>query len=140
MRRIPSWLCWLAVAAIFIGIVAPAWDVANRQMLVYGAFALIIAVLAQLDVTSKVGRQIMVRAGDWSYGIYLWHVPVLCVMAWLDGHMRTVLGHGFLGYALADVVFLAAVIGISAWSYRALEMPAKLYVRNLKPRAAVKGG
>jgi peptidoglycan/LPS O-acetylase OafA/YrhL len=140
VRRLPSPLSWLAVTAIFIGIVAPAWDVANRQMLFYGAFALIIAVLAQLEVTSTVGRWIMVRAGDWSYGIYLWHVPVLCVLAWLDGHTRTALGRGFLGYALADIVFVAAVIGISAWSYRALEVPAKLYVRNFRSRAAVPGG
>lgn len=140
VRHVPAALAWLVVAVLFVGIVAPSWDVANRQMLYYAAFAVIIAMLAQLDVTSALARRVMIHAGDWSYGIYLWHVPVLCGLAWLDGHLQAALGFGFLGHPLADLVFLASVISISAWSYRALEVPAKHYVRNFRPRQALKGG
>lgn len=139
VRRVPPSLCWLTAAVICLGILAPSWEVANRQMLFYPALAIIIAVLAQLDVSSAMGRRIMARAGDWSYGIYLWHVPVICLMAWFDGHLRVALGIGFLGHALTDLVFIVLVIGISAWSYRVLEVPAKRLVRSLGPRWAPRG-
>ena len=65
--------------------------------------------------------------GLWSYGVYLWHVPLLL---WLRGH-------GLLpasGWA-AFAVVLAPTLVLAAASWRLLERPAQDWARRVTRRA-----
>lgn len=133
--RVPSGLWWLVAAVALAGIIGPAWDYSRWQPVYYVVFAVLIAILAPIEVSSRVGRQLMARAGDWSYGIYLWHFPLIALLVWLDGVAKARLGLGFLGSAAADLGFLGLLVVLSAWSYRHLELPAKDLLRARPVRA-----
>lgn len=61
----------------------------------------------------------MLAAGRWSYGIYLWHLPVIVVL-YSDIAVRT----DVLGLVVALAVVLAITIPLGAASYAWVEKPA----------------
>lgn len=69
--------------------------------------------------------------GRWSYGIYLWHLPIIYILADLFDFPR-----GVWGAVLWFVVVLGASIPLAAATYRWVELPAIVWSRG----RAAKGG
>lgn len=68
------------------------------------------------------GARIPALLGRWSYGIYLWHFPIIGLLVWsaglpADGSARSV--------ALAFLVTVPLSVAAGAASYRWVEMPAR---------------
>lgn len=61
----------------------------------------------------------MVAIGRWSYGIYLWHLPVIMVLA---GNMDVPTGP--VGFATWIAIVLAVSAGLGAATYAFIEAPA----------------
>lgn len=108
----------LAIAALFFNIVSwwIYWNVAeyweNRWMIVfwrtslYLGFASILAAAIALPTKPLITRALapLMYLGKISYGIYLWHIPVLATLVLVPGLVGTKL----LAYTLGATIILAA--------------------------------
>jgi peptidoglycan/LPS O-acetylase OafA/YrhL len=76
--------------------------------------------------TSALGRSLRFRAFTWvgqrSYGIYLWHVPLIALVAATP-----------LGTSAQLVVKLVLILAVPAASYKYLEAPCLNFKRRLEP-------
>lgn len=94
--------------------------------LYYVAFMLAIAGLAH----SPAHHPIMARAGDWSYGIYLWHMPIILGLTALV-KLMAVRGFDLTGSLVLDAIYVPALLVVSAISFRLYEMPSKRWINRL---------
>lgn len=133
-RRVPDAAWWAASTAVFAAVAidpfGPMFDAGYCA-----AFAVVIAGMASVTASHPA----MLSLGAWSYGIYLWHMPViLCMTAVVK--LLASRGLDLTGNPLLDVVFIAAVLGVSAAGYRWVEVPAKNWLtsplRRRHPAAA----
>lgn len=134
-RHWAGWRPWvlLAAALAFTGGAAFAETAGNWSVVLQSLGAALVvggcAVGPQLDA-----KNTLVVAGDWSYGVYLLHVPVL------TGFFTLAARHGWFPATDATVVF-AGVLALTAGSaFGALEWAHYRYLRRVlvkKPRAAV---
>ena len=145
-------LCWLAAAGIYLAlavivhypVVAHAGQLTERPLggtVRHVGFALIAVLVALPAMFPREGRPgAVARLLDWrvlawlglvSYGIYLWHSPLLGkllqhgALGWVPGHVFVV---------LTVTTALAATIA-AAISYYALERPL-LTLKRLRPGAS----
>ena len=101
------------------------------------AFALLVLSVA-LPGSSRLTRALewrwVVGAGLISYGVYLWHTPLIFLFSrWgMDAA-------GVLELALAGVVVAAATVAVSTLSYRLVERPALRYKRESAVAPATPG-
>ncbi|KPF84984.1 hypothetical protein IP78_00255 [Brevundimonas sp. AAP58] len=97
----------------------------SGQILVYalgvlGAGGLLVLILTGSRIVALLGADSLIRLGTISFGLYVWHFPLLWIFA--DAGHRTLVSAGlYLG-----VTLVAAIL-----SYRYLEQPAR---RWLEPR------
>lgn len=89
-------------------------------------FALIIAGVAMATSRSRLGRALswrpLVALGTVSYGVYLWHVPLL-----LAGRASDLLPEGTV---LASMLVLTVSVLLGALSWRFVESPSIAWARN----------
>ena len=103
-----------------------------RDIPAAAGFALIIAGVAMATSHSRLGRALswkpLVALGTVSYGVYLWHVPLL-----LAGRSADLLPQGTV---LASALVLSISIALGALSWRFVESPAIAWARKsrVKPR------
>lgn len=145
LRRAP-WLpwagalaCWLTLC-LALGIPRdptlgnPYWRIAATQALAtaIGLLVLAPAVLPH-ERRGLVPRVLGTRTAAWlglvSYGIYLWHWPVLA-MVWKHGWTGVVAGNTVLSYALLGV---PATIALAAASWYCVERPALALKSRIRP-------
>jgi peptidoglycan/LPS O-acetylase OafA/YrhL len=79
----------------------------------------------------------LVALGRWSYGIYLWHFPLIGVLVWsaglpADGTNRSV--------ALAILLATPLSIAAGAASHRLIEQPARQWAARRTAKPAVADG
>lgn len=102
----------------------------SRDILSAAGFALVIAVAAAAPDGRVLGNRVLATLGTISYGVYLWHVPVLLFLR----------GHGLLPLdpLLGTLVALGPVLAVSTLSWVALERPiiARAARRNARARGA----
>ena len=105
--------------------------------LIAGACALLLA-LVVLPTAAKEEQPLLVRVlerppivavGVISYGIFLWHVPIVF---WLHGHGLVLPGLG--GFLFNTLVLFVATITASYLTYRYIEAPA-LRLKRGRPRS-----
>jgi peptidoglycan/LPS O-acetylase OafA/YrhL len=83
------------------------------------------------------GRLVLDRLGDWSYSVYLWHVPlILAVVGWCAAHGIDPARLPLWRKATIGLVIVLATIAIAAASYRWVEQPARRLLRPRRPGAA----
>lgn len=74
-------------------------------------------------------RGVLTRSGLYSYGIYLWHMPVLMcferMTAFLDAYHYPIRGSLWM-----DLLYLSTVIVVSHFSYHLFEVPSKRWLRQ----------
>lgn len=94
-------------------------------------FALIIAGVAMATERSRFGRALswrpLVALGTVSYGVYLWHVPLL-----LAGRSANLLPEGTV---LASALVLSISVAIGALSWRFVESPSIAWARKSRARS-----
>jgi peptidoglycan/LPS O-acetylase OafA/YrhL len=83
----PTGRWWLAVDGLLVGVLAAQWwtsDANNHYLLIPAWWPLVVVVLIRWCVTPGYGglltRPVLRYVGQRSYGLYLWHVPVLLLM------------------------------------------------------------
>jgi peptidoglycan/LPS O-acetylase OafA/YrhL len=90
-------------------------------------FALVIGAVAATPNSRILGGRVLASLGAISYGVYLWHVPILVFMR----------GHGLLPLnpLLGTLAALGPVLAVSALSWVALERPIIAWARRRNARA-----
>ncbi|WP_244304524.1 acyltransferase family protein [Leucobacter viscericola] len=122
-------LAWLSVTLIEG---SPASFQGGFQLATVAALAVVVAVTRPgVWVGSALDVQPLRWVGERSYGIYLWHWPLLLIIAGIGGPWR---GSPADGWVVGGIT-LVATFGIAALSYRFVEQP----VRRLGIRAAIRG-
>lgn len=139
-RHWPSW--WLpvfamvAVLTVFTSLIlrfAPPYLWSNFSwsvLLLSSAAAMAIALLALAVRLPNAGvsraHRPFIYLGTISYGVYLWHVPVLTLLK-----RHTMLEQGWLALAAVSMTLVLA-----AWSWHCLEQPAIAWARRYLRRRA----
>ena len=127
MLGVAALACWFGALEWFVARAADYWTnpasaICLRSLTALaGGFTVAAAFAAPAP---RIGRAAMTLAGDLSYGLYLWHFPVLL---WLQSHWADAEPWRF---ALA--VF-ALTITLSALSWFVLERPILRWVRRQDP-------
>ena len=100
-------------------------------------FALIVGALSIAPRTAVIGGPVLAALGTISYGLYLWHVPVLMVLR----------GYGWLPLdpVLGTLFALVPVLAVSALSWFAVERPVLRWTKRreklrLRRRGLDRGG
>ena len=101
-------------------------------------FCWIIAISAHRRVTAA--SRVMALAGDWSYGIYLWHFPLLFLLSGISKAAGRLLDLGFSGTPVFDGVFYPLLMVTCAASFRYIEIPSKRAVRHALSRSVAAYG
>ncbi len=113
------------------GIALPPFTLILLDLPAATGFALIIGAATVLPRGRVLGNRVLAGLGTISYGLYLWHVPVLVFLR----------GHGLLPLdpVLGSLVALVPAIGVSALSWIVLEKPVIRWAadRNDRARARV---
>jgi len=125
VRYVRSPRLWAAILACLLVAIA---NITQQDFLIVGAFACLI--YYAVNATDALGKLLnsppLVALGNWSYSIYLWHVPIHY------GLMTTLTALGYsvsnLSSSSARLMVLATalgVIGLSALSYQYFETPMR---------------
>jgi peptidoglycan/LPS O-acetylase OafA/YrhL len=96
----------------------------------YAIFAVVVFLLAGVDVQHRIARLVMTKSGDWSYGIYLWHVPLIMIMLIPFRILDRVWGWHLLGTPIFDLLFYPILIALAAFGYQYIELPAKRAIKR----------
>jgi peptidoglycan/LPS O-acetylase OafA/YrhL len=122
--RLRPWLCFAGLALILASVVLideslpwPAWATLAPTL---GAAAVI---AANVQGVRLFERPAVVAVGKWSYSIYLWHWPVLVLLAYFEFHSLA-----------ARLAALCLVLGLSVLSYYFIEQPALAVLASRAPR------
>ena len=89
-----------------------------------------IALLALAETRAREGvRRIAGRLGDYSYGVYLWHIPVQLVILLTVGRMTDMTRLAETPWFLP--LFLGLVVALATVSFHGVEAPARRAIRRL---------
>lgn len=123
-----STLIWLSLTLVEG---SPTSFQGGFQLATVASLAIIVAVTRpRIWVGHALDVQPLRWVGERSYGIYLWHWPLLLIIAGTDGPWRSTSAEPWVVGCLT----LITTLGISALSYRFVEQP----VRRLGIRAAIR--
>lgn len=128
---------WLIAAIVSIGL-TPAPDAFNdpmRRAVAFGPAAALILLAVAATPATRPWPAAGVALGDWSYALYLVHVPVYAVLGAVWAKFA---GPGLTDNLIALIAFAASAIAASAVFYRLVEHPAQGFSRRLRigpPRA-----
>jgi acetyltransferase len=137
-RTIPRRAVWVLAAGAITLVVADAWwhsavttgtaPVIWRDLPAAIGFGALVAVAAHGERAGRVlGTPLLAGLGTVSYGVYLWHVPLIL---WAKGH-------GLLpgSPVVAGLVALGATLIVATTSWFAVEKPALAWAHRRTPRA-----
>jgi len=137
-RTIPRRVTWLLAAGAAVAIGLDAWwhsvastdlaPVIVRDLPAAVGFAALIAVAGHGARAGRlVGTRPLAALGTVSYGVYLWHVPLIL---WAKGH-------GLLPHSpwLAGFAALGATLAVATASWLVVERPVLAWAHRRTPRA-----
>ncbi|MDO5501543.1 MAG: acyltransferase [Actinomycetia bacterium] len=139
----PWWPWGLTLVGLAAGITAASrlggpWTFADTTFIeslvrFWGMLTMALALLAAAAfaprkslVSRLFGNGPMVAIGRWSYGLYLWHLPVMLII-----YDRNGMPAGSWGLALWIGIITVVSLPLSAATYRFIEKPAMAYSRTL---------
>ena len=132
MLKLPG--MWVALSAAVLAGLALFTDI---DFLMVGAFGCLIYVSINATgalVTRVLSSRPSVALGRWSYSIYLWHAPthyiVIAIFAAIGFPISSL---GLLGARLLLLVTALVVVGLSAASFKYLELPSRSLILRLFP-------
>ncbi|MFP7365871.1 acyltransferase [Corynebacterium callunae] len=131
-------IAWIAGQEWFgpLGLIHPTpWEF-NLRILAGTAFAAVLVVpLALGGSATLLSSPLMQKLGQWSYSIFLWHLPVLTIVFPLLGIQV------FSGHFLLVLVFTTLItIPVAAVSFEFVEQPVQKALKRRFQRVAPKPG
>jgi peptidoglycan/LPS O-acetylase OafA/YrhL len=126
-----------------------AFGVTDIVIIAFFPLILIAAAYNQTAIKKILDKHILQRLGDWSFSIYLVHVPIIFTIMTVKAAKTAVIINKTIGYTLHAgtqplapapnymlgsvkcVVLLIATIFLSALFYRFLEIPARNYFNKI---------
>lgn len=141
----------LFFVAISIGLVlAMHFGIMDVIIIMFFPFILIAAAYNQTKIKRILEMKVLQRLGDWSFSIYLVHIPVIYsvkMVKLLKSHFQNptaikevpikgpikdlIYQPNYLTGLLMCIIVLILTIAISALFYRYLEIPSRNYINNL---------
>ena len=125
---------WVAISAVLLGGTAL---VSHLDFLMVGSFACVIyyCVNAPDSLAGKLlNSRPSVALGEWSYSVYLWHVPThFAVMAAFAALHHPVSTLSVFSARLLILLMTLIVVAISGVHYEYFEMPMRRLIVNLIP-------
>lgn len=117
----------LAIAGAVIAGVA-AWLAISTAVIAAGGVLIIVGLAARdmAGATTFLESPRMVRLGQWSYGIFILHVPVYMVIA----NGARFLGHELVMDLGTSAVMVAIVVILAAFAHHLIEEPARKWIRG----------
>lgn len=130
VKKVPRFVFWTLAITIFVIIVTDV-NVINYDSIIYISFTIIIMGLASAEIRSPIIQKIMKKAGDWSYGIYMWHLPIMLSLVAVARLLEKMLGAEIVHTVIMDVIYISLVLYVSSISYKAIVSPAKVGMKRL---------
>jgi peptidoglycan/LPS O-acetylase OafA/YrhL len=127
--RLPRFFYWGLAFATFSFMIFTS-DAKIFDSAIYLSFAIMIAGLSGSEVRGEKIKWVMKRAGDLSYGIYLWHMPLTLAIAAVAHIFEKLAGLNLLHTVILDLIYIPALLLIASFSYRLIELPAKVKMRK----------
>lgn len=132
VKRINPLWAWGVVLALIAAVTWPPLpiEIYNFMELPYFLFiTLTIYLLAFSEPKNKYIAATMREIGNMSFGIYLWHVPIMLGVTAVAKFVEVEFQYE-IAKPLLLVVFCALVLVVSWISYRVYEFPAKIFCRR----------
>ncbi len=111
----------------------PAWliEFPQTELVFIALFTLSIMLLAPAQPRSQFAAKVMETAGEMSYGIYLWHVPIMLGITTCARAIEIYTGASVLKSPVLVFIYVALLLPTAWLSFRYLEMPGKRLVKRL---------
>lgn len=116
-----AWIGWAIAVFAFTSMMFSPISADGRPLLEFGyvvAFALVVLLLADAKMPEWTSG-LASLSGDLSYGIYLWHWPLLCAVGTLP-----------LPKPIKALIFAPLLVGVCLLSFKYFEVPARRYIRS----------
>jgi peptidoglycan/LPS O-acetylase OafA/YrhL len=123
-----AWIGWPIAICAFLSLMFSPVSSQGRPLLELGyvfAFALVVLLLAGAKMPGWTSG-LATLSGDLSYGIYLWHWPLLDLVGTLP-----------LPKAVKAMIFAPLLLSVCLLSFRYFEVPSRRYIRALMLRRAL---
>lgn len=130
-------VAWSLAALLFGPLLFPAWDLRAIPYFEVGyflAFAVLIVLFANAQPQKRWLRALMDVGGEMSYGIYLWHVPIMLGITAIARAVEIYTGATILGAWWLNIIYFGLLLPTAWASYRVLEMPGKRWIRKVLSR------
>jgi peptidoglycan/LPS O-acetylase OafA/YrhL len=129
-RKNPRRLClvfaWLLPPLLAIAVALPSEPIMVFDL----AMVMVLCLEVKGPGAVLLNRGLLAWVGDWSYSIYLWHMPLIfAVIGWCHAH--NIHPSHFGGEATAELIIalLVTTVLLAAVSYHAIERPARHLLR-----------
>lgn len=132
-NKVPQAFSWLIVGFIFYFTYFPPIDVSEHPLVeiaYFVAFGIVIFLVRNSYPKNKFLTWLMQTSGNLSFGIYLWHIPLLLTITATSRLSEVILGISLMNNFAMDVSFICFLLVISSASYRWLEVPSKSWLLN----------
>jgi peptidoglycan/LPS O-acetylase OafA/YrhL len=136
--RMRAWLATDAVFLVVFGLILVGMMTFVRDVLLIPAFAILVLAAARNDgaVSRVLASRPLTHLGEISYSVYMVNILLFQVVqvGWLIAAGEP-FGRDFgMGQAwLAWLAAMALVITVSTWTHRAIEVPARAWLRRHRP-------
>jgi peptidoglycan/LPS O-acetylase OafA/YrhL len=130
LKIFPACLFWL-IAFVTAAFMVLCPNAKNYDSAIYLSFALTISGLSQGRFSySGYASLVMKKAGDISYGIYLWHIPLMLIIVAFARLTEKLTGIYVVHTIVLEVIFILTLLLLASVSYRYLELPAKYAMKK----------
>jgi peptidoglycan/LPS O-acetylase OafA/YrhL len=117
----------LAVAGLAIAITAAALEI-STAMIAAGGVLLMMGLAARdmAGANSLLDSPLMVRLGQWSYAIFILHVPLYMLMF----NAAAFFGHALVMDVLTSAIMVTILLMVSAFAHHMIEEPARKLIKG----------
>ncbi|OIN86307.1 MAG: hypothetical protein AUJ12_06620 [Alphaproteobacteria bacterium CG1_02_46_17] len=126
-------LSWGIIPILLIAIIFPPVSFHTSPWVELFYFLFIALIVLMLSLTPAKHPRIsdaMGNLGDLSYGIYLWHMPIMLGATAVCKIIQQKFGIDILATPLGIILYFSLVILVAFISYHAFEKPSKKFIRH----------
>jgi len=127
-------LAWLLASMIFVlTVFTPPLLIESpfSEVGFFLAFAVVIVLLVQAQPRNQRLIGVMEKCGEMSYGIYLWHVPVMLGLATVIRVIEVKTGYKIMGLPVMNFLYIGLLLPTAWISHRVIERPAQKWIKKV---------